>query len=198
MKIILKRLFDLFWTIPGLVILLPLFGIVAIAIKLGDGGPVFFLQERIGQDGITFRMWKFRTMVATAPTLGGCLTVGQDPRITKVGAFLRKTKLDELPQLFNVLFGSMSLVGPRPEVERYVREYSAEQRSVLSLRPGITDIASIRFKNEGSILTNYPDPEKAYIDIIMPEKIRLNLEYSKNSNIIKDFLVILKTLKRDS
>ncbi|MGC8744987.1 MAG: sugar transferase, partial [Verrucomicrobiia bacterium] len=140
-----------------------------------------------------FLMWKFRTMVVDAEKKGSLITVGKDPRITKVGYFLRKFKLDEFPQLINVLKGEMSLVGPRPEVEKYVNLYTSEQRKVLDIIPGMTDPASIKYVNENEILASAEDPEKVYIEIIMPEKINLNLEYAKTASCWKDFLVIIKT-----
>jgi len=188
-----KRLFDLFWSALGLLLLLPVFLGIALAIKLDDGGPVFFRQQRIGYRGRPFTMWKFRTMVVDAERRGGSLTVGRDPRVTRVGYWLRKTKLDELPQLWNVLKGEMSLVGPRPEVPRYVALYTEEQRRVLELVPGITDPASIRFRHESELLARSPDPERTYVEVVMPEKIRLNLEYAERATVWSDFLVILQT-----
>jgi len=191
-----KRLFDLFWTILGLLVLWPLFLLVALLIKLDDGGPVFFRQERVGYKGRLFRIWKFRTMVVDAEKIGKPLTVGRDPRITRVGYWLRKFKLDELPQLFNVLAGEMSLVGPRPEVPKYVALYTPGQRRVLDLVPGITDPASIKYRDESEILARSPDPERTYVEEIMPEKIRLNLEYAERATVWSDFIVILCTLLR--
>ncbi|MBM7581718.1 lipopolysaccharide/colanic/teichoic acid biosynthesis glycosyltransferase [Caldicoprobacter guelmensis] len=191
-----KRIFDIFWVLVGMPFLIPLFIIIPILIKLDDGGPVFFVQERIGYKGKPFKIWKFRTMVVGAEQKGNLITVGRDPRITRVGYFLRKFKLDELPQLFNVLKGEMSLVGPRPEVEKYVKLYTLEQRKVLDIMPGITDPASIRYSNESEILGQFQDPEKAYVEIIMPEKIKLNLEYAEEASCWKDFLIIVKTFFR--
>lgn len=191
-----KRAFDLFWTILGLPLLLPLFGLIAVLIKLEDGGPVFFRQERVGYKGRRFRIWKFRTMVVDAEKQGLLLTVGDDPRITRVGAWLRRLKLDELPQLFNVLAGEMSLVGPRPEVPAYVAYYTPEQRQVLNLMPGITDPASIQYRNESERLACAPNAEQTYIEQVMPEKIRMNLEYAQRATLWSDFLVILQTLAR--
>ena len=190
-----KRIFDLFFTIPGVIFLTPLFLLIAILIKLDDGGPVFFRQERIGWRGKPFRMWKFRSMVVNAERVGSQLTVGRDFRITKIGHFLRKSKIDELPQLFNVLKGEMCLVGPRPEVPRYVKLYTLQQSRVLDLVPGITDVASITYRNENNILANCPDPEHEYIKKIIPDKIRINLQYSDKASIWDDFLVILRTIK---
>jgi len=191
-----KRLFDILVSAIGLLVLWPAFLVIAALIKLEDGGPVFYRQERIGYKGRRFKMWKFRTMVVNAEKLGKSLTIGKDPRITRVGYWLRKYKLDELPQLLNVLSGEMSLVGPRPEVPQYVALYSPDQRRVLDLVPGITDPASIRFANEAELLAEATDPEKFYIDHVMPEKIRLNMEYAKRANLLSDVLVILQTLAR--
>lgn len=189
-----KRLFDLVASIFGIIVLSPIFLLVALLIKVDDGGPVFFRQERIGYRGKPFYIWKFRSMVVNAPKLGGALTVGRDPRITRVGYWLRKLKLDELPQLFNVLLGEMSLVGPRPEVAKYVALYTPEQRKVLELMPGITDPASIRYCTENEVLAQASDPERTYIEEIMPEKIRLNLGYAARANLLSDCLIIAQTL----
>jgi len=189
-----KRLFDLCWTIPGLLVLWPAFLVIAVLIKLDDGGAVFFRQVRVGRYGRAFRVWKFRTMIARAEQCGGPLTVGDDPRITRVGRWLRHSKLDELPQLFNVLAGQMSLVGPRPEVPHYVALYTPDQRRVLDLVPGITDPASIAYRDESALLAQAPDWEREYIEVIMPEKIRLNLAYAARATQWKDFLVVVVTL----
>lgn len=191
-----KRLFDLLATTAGLLVIWPLFLGIALAIKLDDGGPVFFRHERVGRKGQPFRMWKFRSMRVDAPRLGGPLTVAGDPRITRVGRWLRRSKLDELPQLLNVLAGDMSLVGPRPEVARYVEMYDEAQRRVLELTPGITDPASIRYRDEENVLAAASDPEAAYVGQIMPEKIRINLEHAANANLLRDLGVILATFVR--
>jgi len=191
-----KRLFDIVASAIGLLVLWPVFLVIAVLIKLEDGGPVFYRQERIGYKGGPFKIWKFRTMVVNADKLGKPLTVGRDPRITRVGYWLRKFKLDELPQLLNVLLGEMSLVGPRPEVPQYVALYTPEQRRVLDLVPGITDPASIKFANEAELLAEASNPEKFYIEHIMPTKIRLNMEYASHATLWSDILVILKTLVR--
>jgi len=191
-----KRIFDLFFTLIGLPFLLPFLAIIALMIKLEDGGPVFFIQRRIGYKGKPFYMWKFRTMVIDAEKKGSLITVGNDPRITRVGYFLRKYKLDEFPQLLNVLKGEMSLVGPRPEVEKYVILYNSEQRKVLDIIPGMTDPASIKYVNENEILAQADDPEKIYIEKVMPEKIKLNLEYAEKATCWSDFLIIIKTFFR--
>jgi lipopolysaccharide/colanic/teichoic acid biosynthesis glycosyltransferase len=193
-----KRVMDVCGSLVGLVVLAPLFVLVGIAVAVGGwdgrGGSVFFAQERVGLRGVRFRMWKFRTMVADAERRGAQLTVGADPRITRVGRWLRRLKLDELPQLFNVLRGEMSLVGPRPEVPRFVALYTDAQRAVLELVPGITDPASIRFRDEASELARAADPERCYIEEIMPEKIHLNLEYAKIATPWTDLLVVLSTI----
>lgn len=193
---ITKRLLDLLLTIPGLIVISPVLIIVSLIVYAEDRGPVFFRQNRVGLNGKSFKMFKFRTMIVDAEKYGGQLTVGRDPRITRVGYWLRKFKLDELPQLFNVVTGEMSLVGPRPEVIRYVELYNDEQRQVLKLKPGITDLASIKYSNENDILANSADPDKTYIEQIMPEKIAINLDYATSASLIADFLVILKTIAK--
>jgi len=191
-----KRAFDFIFSTLGLVFLFPFFLIIALMIKIEDGGPVLFIQKRVGYKGRPFFMYKFRTMVVDAEKKGNLLTVGGDPRITKSGRLLRKFKLDELPQLINVIKGEMSLVGPRPEVEKYVNLYTNEQREVLNHYPGITDPASIEYVNESELLAQSSDPEKLYVEKIMPEKIRINLEYARKASWWTDFLVIVKTLAR--
>ncbi len=192
----MKRIFDLTLCIPGLMVIWPMLLVIMFLIRRDGGKTIFFRQQRIGKNGNPFLIWKFRTMVENAETLGKQLTVGDDPRITRIGHWLRKTKLDELPQLFNILSGEMSFVGPRPEVPKYVELYSEEQKQVLNLLPGITDLASIEYRNESNLLAESSDPEKTYIEEIMPEKIRINLEYCSNANVITDLMVILKTLFR--
>lgn len=191
-----KRWFDFGSTLIGLVLLSPLFLFVAVVIKLDDRGPVFFRQERVGWKGRPFYVWKFRSMVVDAERRGGQLTVGNDPRITRVGSFLRATKLDELPQLINVLLGEMSLVGPRPEVPKYVALYTPEHKKVLEIKPGITDPASVKFRNESALLAGEADPEKVYVETIMPEKIRLNLDYALRRSMWQDVRIILQTIFR--
>ena len=191
-----KRLLDICLSVAGLVLLSPLFVLIAILIKAEDGGPVFFSQKRIGRGGAPFTIWKFRTMVPHAERIGGQLTSSGDQRITRVGARLRRRKLDELPQLLNVLVGEMTLVGPRPEVSRYVTMYGSEQLGVLELVPGVTDRASILFADEGDRLARSPDPERLYVEHIMPEKIRVNLEYARKATVLNDIRVILDTVRR--
>jgi lipopolysaccharide/colanic/teichoic acid biosynthesis glycosyltransferase len=187
-----KRLFDLLASGLGLGLLWPGFILIAALIWLEDGHAPFFVQERVGRDGVPFRMWKFRTM---RPSTGGRLiTVAGDARITRVGRFLRRTKLDELPQLWNVFRGDMSLVGPRPEVRCYVDRYTAEQRRLLALTPGITDPASLALIDEEAILAGEPDPERAYVERIVPSKMRLNLDYAGRATMASDAMTILRTL----
>lgn len=193
---IAKRLFDLFFALPGLALLFPLFLFIAIWIKFDSSGPVFFRQERVGQLGRLFRIYKFRTMCLDAEAKGRQITVGEDPRITASGRFLRRYKLDELPQLLNVLAGDMSLVGPRPEVPRYVEMYPAELKNkVLSVPPGITDYASIEYRGENAILGKAADPDKAYIEEIMPAKLAYCERYVAERSLWVDFVIIIRTLK---
>lgn len=192
----IKFLFDRIAAAAGLLILLPLLLFIAIWVMVDSPGGSFFVQTRVGKNGRHFGLLKFRTMRPLSEK-GGKLTVGSnDPRITKAGRFLRKYKLDELPQLFNVLIADMSFVGPRPEVPEYVDRYTAEQQKVLAVRPGITDEASLAYFNENDILSNSPDPEKTYLEIVMPAKIELNLAYLRKRSFLKDLGVIAKTLKR--
>jgi len=181
-------------SVGGLLVIWPLMLIIALLVKAEDGGAVLFRQERIGRRGRPFRMWKFRTMVPDAETLGPQITAAGDHRITRVGAWLRRQKLDELPQIFNVLSGEMTMVGPRPEVPKYVGMYTPEQRSVLELDPGITDQASVLFADEAALLAGKADPEAFYIERIVPEKIRINLEYADRATPLRDFEVVLETL----
>lgn len=192
----MKRAFDLVFAVLGLMVFWPLLLVIAVSVFFTDGLPLFFRQERVGRHGRLFRIWKFRTMVRDAERRGALLTAGNDPRITPFGRLLRKTKLDELPQLFNVLTGEMSFVGPRPEVPHYVEQYTQQQRRVLELKPGITDIASIQYCHENEILGLALDPEAEYVRRIMPEKIRLNVEYAAHANLVTDFLVVARTVLR--
>lgn len=178
----------------GLIVLAPVLFGVALAIKREDGGPVFYRGERVGLGGSTFRIFKFRTMVVNAEKLGASSTGEDDPRITRVGAFLRTKKLDELPQLINVLVGNMSLVGPRPQVRWAVDLYTPEERLALSVRPGITDPASLHFSNEGELLRGSLDPDREYMEKIHPEKMRLSLEYIHQRSLWLDFKIVLQTL----
>lgn len=191
-----KRLFDWLASTCGLLVLAPVLLLLALWIKLDSPGPVFFRQERVGQGGKLFRIHKFRTMVSDAERRGLQITVGADARVTRVGQWLRKYKIDELPQLFDVWLGNMSLVGPRPEVPRYVACYPADVRDlVLSVRPGITDKASIEFKDENEILGRSVDPNKAYIEEVLPIKLRYYIEYAKSHSLLGDISLILTTIK---
>ena len=190
----IKRIFDFVVSLIGAILLSPILLIVAIAIKIDSKGKILFLQKRVGRNGKPFYIYKFRTMVTDAEKLGKQITVGKDNRITRVGGFLRKYKIDELPQLLNVVKGDMSLVGPRPEVPRYVELYSEEERKVLEVRPGITDLASLRYKDENDILGKVENPEEYYINVIMKDKLKLNLEYIEKSNILFDISLIFKTI----
>jgi lipopolysaccharide/colanic/teichoic acid biosynthesis glycosyltransferase len=191
-----KRTLDLVGAGVGVVLLAPLLVLLALLVKTEDGGPVFFRQERVGYRGRPFLMWKFRTMVPDAEAHGLLLTVGHDSRLTQIGAWLRRLKLDELPQLFNVLVGDMTLVGPRPEVPRYVAFYSVAQRRVLDLVPGMTDEASIRYADESTLLAAAADPERVYVEEIVPAKIGLSLAYAARATLWTDVRVMLATLRR--
>lgn len=190
-----KRIFDLFFVILGLIALSPILVLVALIIKFKDGGNVLFQQTRVGKGGKHFKVLKFRTMVINAEKLGDKITTGNDPRITPVGSFLRKYKLDELPQLINVLKGEMSLVGPRPEVPEYVEYYPEETRKiVLSVPPGITDKASIEFVNENDLLSDSNDPVSDYKNKVLPVKLAYNVDYVKERSLWMDFSLIFKTV----
>ena len=192
----MKRIFDVLFATLGLILLLPVFLIIFIWIKSDDGGDLFFLQTRVGKDNRDFKMFKFRSMYSGSDKKG-LLTVGaSDPRITPVGRFLRKYKLDELPQLINVIKGDMSLVGPRPEVRKYVDLYNSEQLEVLKVRPGITDPVSLHYFEESELLAQSAHPEKTYVEEIMPVKLRLAREYAENSGLWLDCKIILSTIKR--
>lgn len=195
----IKRFFDMFVSLIAIIVLSPFFILIALLIKIGSNGPVLFKQTRIGRNELPFEIYKFRTMVVDAEKLGTQITIGKDPRITKIGHFLRKTKLDELPQLFNVLKGEMSFVGPRPEVPKYTKLYSEQQRLVFTVRPGITDYASIKYRDENELLGNVENPEKVYIEEIMPDKLHLNIEYIQRRSLLEDikiiFLTVMKIMK---
>jgi lipopolysaccharide/colanic/teichoic acid biosynthesis glycosyltransferase len=193
---LIKRGFDFICSLIGILILSPVFVVIWIWIKLESEGPALFLQTRVGKNNKDFKLYKFRTMYVNAEAKGQ-LTVGmRDPRITGAGYVLRKYKLDELPQLFNVLEGTMSLVGPRPEVRKYVDMYTSTQMQVLNVKPGITDLASIKFINENELLAKAEHPEEYYINEIMPAKLRINMEYVHNRAFFKDLLLIFKTLSK--
>ena len=193
-QLIAKRAMDIVLSACALAILWPLLLLIALAIWIDDPGPVFYRQVRVGRNGKTFRIYKFRSMVMDADKKGLAITVGRDSRITRVGAVLRKTKLDELAQLLNVLLGQMSFVGPRPEVPKYVELYTPYQRQVLLVRPGITDYASIAYRNENDLLAGAPNPEAMYIEQIMPDKIELNMKYLREISPLADIRLILKTI----
>ncbi|HEX6705416.1 MAG TPA: sugar transferase [Albitalea sp.] len=191
-----KRLFDLVLAAIGLLLLSPLLAAIALWIKLDSPGPVFFRQERVGRCGVPFRIHKFRTMTHDPAPRGALITVGADARITRAGSVLRRAKLDELPQLIDVLRGAMSFVGPRPEVARYVAIYPPELRDkVLSVRPGITDLASIQFRDESALLARADDPEREYTEVVLPAKLRLAAQYVDDATLATDLRLIGLTLK---
>lgn len=191
----MKRLFDIVASVCGLLLLSPVFLVIATWIKLDSKGSVFYRQVRVGRNNKDFRIFKFRSMRVEADK-GSLVTIGgRDPRITRSGYFIRKYKLDEFPQLINVFLGEMSLVGPRPEVRHYVNYWTPEQMHVLDVRPGITDPASIKFRNENELMENAEDPEEYYINVIMQEKIKLYLEYVKNTSFWYDIKLIFQTFK---
>lgn len=190
----MKRLFDITASFFGILILSPLFIFISLWVGLSSKGGVFYKQIRVGRNNKDFKLYKFRSMRVNSDKQG-LLTVGsKDSRITKAGYFIRKYKIDELPQLFNVLKGDMSFVGPRPEVRRYVDLYSKEQMKVLSVRPGITDPASIKYRNENDILSSQSNPEEYYIQHIMPDKLKINIDYINTQTFIKDIKIIFQTI----
>lgn len=191
----MKRIFDFIFSFIGLLVISPVLLGIALIIAFTSKGGVFYRQNRVGRFGRDFRIFKFRTMYVDSDKKGLLTVGGRDPRVTNVGYYLRKYKIDELPQLINVFLGDMSFVGPRPEVRKYVDLYNDEQRKVLNVHPGITDLASIEYRNENEILSKQSEPEKYYIDVIMPAKLSINLKYIENRSLFKDINVILKTLK---
>lgn len=192
----MKRLFDIIASGLGLICLSPLFVVLAIWIKYDSKGAVFYRQIRVGRNNKDFRIFKFRTMRPNADKIGRLITVGgHDPRVTRSGYYIRKFKLDEFPQLINVLVGDMSLVGPRPEVRKYVDMYTSAQMRVLTVRPGITSLASIRYRNENEILALSDDPDKCYIEKVMPDKLAFDLEYVSHANFWNDIKLIFSTFK---
>ncbi len=193
MYTIIKRIFDFFAALIGLILLLPLFIIIALWIIIDSKGGIFYKQERIGKNGQPFKLYKFRSMRPNSDKQGQ-ITIGNDNRITKVGQFIRQYKIDELPQLINILKGEMSVVGPRPEVKKYVNLYTDEQKKVLTVKPGLSDYASIEYFDEQTILGQADDPDKEYIEVVMPAKLKLNLKYIKDKNLSTDFKIIFKTL----
>ncbi len=192
----MKRLFDIVTSLLGLLILFPLFLVLAFWIAIDSTGGIFYRQTRVGKDNRDFRLWKFRSMRPDSDKKGLLTVGGRDPRITRSGYFIRKYKIDELPQLINVLVGDMSLVGPRPEVRKYVQLYTAEQMKVLTVRPGITDLASLHYFEESEMLAKSLDPEKTYIEEIMPAKLNLNLQYIDKASLRTDIGMIFATIAR--
>ena len=193
---LIKRVFDLIVACPALVFMSPIFLLLTLWIKLDSRGPVFFRQVRVGRNGREFRIFKFRTMVVEADQRGAQLTVGADQRITRSGHFLRRYKFDELPQFINVLLGEMTLVGPRPEVPRYVAQYNEQERAILGLTPGITSPASLIYRSESELLAQQTDPEAFYLAEVMPAKIRTDLAYARRANWLSDLGVIAQTVFR--
>jgi len=191
-----KRVFDCISSAAGLIALFPLFTVVAVCIKLTSRGPIFYRQTRVGMEGHLFQIVKFRSMSKISSHIPPSVTVSGDRRITQVGKFLRRYKIDELPQLWNVLRGEMSLVGPRPELPKYVKDYSPEQKQVLCVRPGITGPASLAYRHEEEILSRYADPEQAYRMRILPHKVALNLKYLPEISFLNDLRLIFNTLNR--
>lgn len=191
----MKRFFDIVASTFGLLILSPLIGLIAVLIKREDGGPVVYGGLRVGLNGIMFPLYKFRTMVVNADKIGGFTASDRDPRITRVGHWLRGKKLDELPQLWNVLRGDMSLVGPRPEVKHYVDMFTEEEKRILSVRPGITDWASLANPDEGALLKDHPDPERGYMELIRPTKLKLQLNYVDRRSFWGDFQILWMTVR---
>lgn len=189
----MKRLFDFVASGCGLLVLSPIFLVLAVWVKLDSPGPVFYRQVRVGRGNKDFKLFKFRSMRVGSDKSGLITVGGRDPRVTRSGYYIRKYKLDELPQLINVFLGDMSLVGPRPEVRKYVEMYTPEQMHVLDVRPGITDMASICYRNENEILEKADNPEQYYRDVIMQDKLKINLEYVNKHSFIGDILLIFKT-----
>jgi len=194
MEKIAKRGFDIAASLLALLFLAPVLLVIAVIIKVKDGGPVLYAQTRVGKDFVPFKLLKFRTMVVGASDIGPAITVDGDERVTKIGKVLRKYKLDELPQLINVLKGDMSIVGPRPEDPRYVQMFSDDYAVILRMKPGITDYATLEYRNEERILAEYDDPELAYIEVILPRKIELSKSYITEQNFFRDIIIILKTM----
>ena len=191
----MKRLFDIIASGLGLIVLSPLFAVLAVWIKADSRGPVFYRQIRVGRGNKDFRLYKFRSMRPDSDKLGLITVGGRDPRVTRSGYYIRKYKLDEFPQLINVFIGDMSLVGPRPEVRKYVDMYTPEQMRVLSVRPGITSLASIRYRNENDILGAAEDPDRCYVEKVMPDKLAIDLEYVSRATLWNDIKLILSTFR---
>lgn len=192
----IKRIFDIICSLVGILFLLPIFLLICVAVLINSGFPIFYFQTRVGKNNKDFKLYKFRTMYTDSDKKGLLTVGGRDPRVTPVGYYLRKFKLDELPQLFNVLFGSMSLVGPRPEVRKYVEMYNPEQKRVLEVKPGITDYASLEYINENEILAKSENPEQTYIHEIMPAKLKLNMRYINEAGLLTDLTIITRTVQK--
>ena len=190
----MKRIFDIVVSLVGLILLLPLLVFVAVLIKLDSRGPIFFRQQRIGMAFRPFQIVKFRTMIDNAQRRGGLITFGRDARITRVGRILRQTKIDELPQLINVLRGDMTFVGPRPEVPEFVELFRQDYEEILTVRPGMTDLASLKYRDEAAVLGHCSNPQEEYLKHVLPDKINLNKEYIRRSSFFFDLTLILKTL----
>lgn len=190
----MKRLFDIIASGLGLIVLSPLFAVLAVWIKCDSKGPVFYRQVRVGRNNRDFRIYKFRSMRPDSDKLGLITVGGRDPRVTRSGYYIRKYKLDEFPQLINVFIGDMSLVGPRPEVRKYVDMYTPEQMRVLSVRPGITSLASLRYRNENELLAQAEDPDRCYVEKVMPDKLAIDLEYVPKANLLTDIRLIFATI----
>jgi lipopolysaccharide/colanic/teichoic acid biosynthesis glycosyltransferase len=202
-EIMTKRALDISLALAGLICLSPLFPVIAALVKLDSEGPVFFTQERMGRGFRPFRMYKFRTMIRDAAQRGMPITSGRDPRITRIGHILRSTKIDELPQLINVLRGDMSVVGPRPELRQYVESFREDYADILKVRPGMTDLASLKYRDEATLLGGYENPEEIYVKSILPDKLALGKQYAREASLAFDLSVIVKTLaalmgRRDS
>jgi lipopolysaccharide/colanic/teichoic acid biosynthesis glycosyltransferase len=193
---LIKRAFDIAAASVGLALLCPVFALVAILIKMDSPGPIFFRQERIGKGFRPFLIYKFRTMVEDASEHGALVTAGDDPRITRIGRLLRKAKIDELPQLLNVLKGEMTLVGPRPEVRKYVELFRADYEEILRVRPGITDWASLKYRDDAGILGNSQQPEREYVSRVLPEKMALAKAYVRQASFVSDLALIFATLRK--
>ena len=191
----MKRLFDILFSFLGIIFVSPILLVTAIGIKLDSQGPIFYRQTRVGRFNHDFQILKFRSMYVDSDKHGLITIGGRDPRVTPIGYYIRRFKIDELPQLWNVFIGDMSFVGPRPEVRQYVNLYSAEQLHVLDVRPGITDAASIKYRNENELLQSADNPEQYYISTILPDKLQINLDYVRNHNLLKDFCLIFQTIK---
>jgi lipopolysaccharide/colanic/teichoic acid biosynthesis glycosyltransferase len=191
---VLKRFFDIFCSMIGITLLAPLFLLICLLQIISAGFPIFYIQKRVGKNSIDFNLYKFRTMRKDSDKLGLLTVGGRDPRVTRLGYYLRKYKIDELPQLFNVLLGTMSLVGPRPEVRKYVDLYTKEQLTILNVKPGITDYASLQFFNENDLLAQSSSPEETYIQEIMPIKLGLNLKYIEEQSFFVDIRIMVKTV----